>query len=368
MLKKIIIYLKNFDWILFIPVILLVIYGLVEIYSVSLGQGDQSLNNFKKQLFFALTGLALLFVFSFLNFNDLRGLSPYIYVLTAIILLAVLFFGTVVRGTRGWFDIGGLRFQPVEVAKIAAIIFFAYYYSRVNFRLKSLKNLIISFFFLLVFAGLIMAQPDFGSAMILILLWFAMLVFSGYSKKYLIIIIIAGLVFAAIGWLFYLEPYQKERIMTFANPNSQSLEEGYNVNQAMIAVGAGRFTGRGIGFGSQSQLRFLPESQNDFIFAVIAEELGLLGVALVLTFFSVFFFRSAILIKRLKDDAGIFFILGAASLIFIEMFINIGMNTGLLPVVGISLPFVSYGGSALVSSLILVGIMESIVIRNRINH
>jgi rod shape determining protein RodA len=231
-----------------------------------------------------------------------------------------------------------------------------------------LKNFIVSFLLLLVFAGLIMAQPDFGSAMILILLWLAMLFFSGYSRKYLIIMFLVGLIFAAAGWLFYLKPYQKERIMTFARPERVSLEEGYNVNQAMIAVGSGRFIGRGIGFGSQSQLRFLPESQNDFIFAVIAEELGLLGVALVLTFFSVFFYRSAIIIKRLKDDAGIFFILGAASLIFIEMFINIGMNIGLLPVVGISLPFISYGGSALVSSLILVGIMESIIIRSKINY
>jgi rod shape determining protein RodA len=213
-----------------------------------------------------------------------------------------------------------------------------------------------------------MAQPDFGSAMIIILLWLAMLVFSGYGKKYFITIFLIGIIFAGAGWLFYLKPYQKERIMTFARPESRGLEEGYNVNQAMIAVGAGRVAGRGIGFGSQSQLRFLPESQNDFIFAVIAEELGLLGVGLVLTFFSVFLYRSAILTRRLKDDAGIFFILGAASLIFIEMFINIGMNIGLLPVVGISLPFVSYGGSALVSSLILVGIMESIIIRSRINY
>ncbi|MFA6106782.1 MAG: rod shape-determining protein RodA [Patescibacteria group bacterium] len=368
MLKKIIIRLKNFDWILFIPVMLLVIYGLVEIFSVSLGQGDQSLNNFKKQLFFALAGLVLLFVFSFLDFNDLRGLAPYLYGLTAIALLAVLFFGATIRGTKGWFDIAGVRFQPVEIAKIAAILFFSYFYSRMNFGLKSFKNFFISFFFLLIFAGLIMAQPDFGSAMILILLWLAMLVFSGYSKKYLLTIFLIGGILAAGGWFFYLKPYQKERVMTFANPESKSLKEGYNVNQAMIAVGAGRFTGRGIGFGSQSQLRFLPESQNDFIFAVIAEELGLLGVALVLTFFSVFFYRGAILIKRLKDDSSIFFILGAVSLIFIEMFINIGMNIGLLPVVGISLPFVSYGGSALVSSLILVGIMESIIIRSRINY
>lgn len=367
-MKKLFLYLKNFDWIVFSSVMLLVIYGLVEIYSVSLSQGDASLANFKKQLFFACIGVILLFGFALLDFNDLRGLSVYLYVFGAILLVAVLLFGAVVRGTQGWFDVAGYRFQPVELIKIITIIFLAYYYSRINFRFNSLKSFLVSLAFVGIYAGLIMAQPDFGSAMILILLWISMLVLSGFNKKYLAALIVIGALLAGGAWAFYLKPYQKERIMTFARPEAKPLDQGYNVTQAMIAVGAGRTFGRGIGFGSQSQLRFLPESQNDFIFAVIAEELGYLGVILVLTFFGMFFYRSLKNIRRLKDDAGTLFILGAVSLIFIEMFINIGMNVGLLPVVGISLPFVSYGGSALVSSLILVGIMESIIIRSRINY
>jgi rod shape determining protein RodA len=146
------------------------------------------------------------------------------------------------------------------------------------------------------------------------------------------------------------------------------LDQGYNVAQAIIAVGAGGIRGRGIGFGSQSQLKFLPESQNDFIFAVVCEELGLLGAFLVIFFFAVFFYRCFASLRKIKNNFGVFFIIGAACLIFIEMFINIGMNIGILPVVGISLPFLSYGGSAMIANMIIVGVMQSIIIRSRVNY
>ena len=169
-------------------------------------------------------------------------------------------------------------------------------------------------------------------------------------------------------WAFLFKDYQKQRLITFLNPAYDQLDQGYNRNQAIIAVGAGRIMGRGIGFGSQSQLKFLPESQNDFIFAVIAEELGFLGVCLVLLFFAVFFYRMLISLKKINNDFGIYFIIGTTALIFIEMFINIGMNIGILPVIGISLPFLSYGGSAIVSSLMLVGVAESIIIKSKMKY
>ena len=174
------------------------------------------------------------------------------------------------------------------------------------------------------------------------------------------------LVFSS-GWLFFFKDYQKQRILTFLNPQAGTLDESYNITQAIIAAGSGGLTGRGIGFGSQSQLKFLPESQNDFIFAVIAEELGFLGVCLVLFFYSVFFYRMIKATRNIKDDFGVFFILGVMALIFIEMFINIGMNIGLLPVVGISLPFLSYGGSSLMVCLGLVAMVLRIN-RERLNE
>jgi rod shape determining protein RodA len=190
-----------------------------------------------------------------------------------------------------------------------------------------------------------------------------MIIAAGFPKKYFLIVGLAAILIFTISWFLLFKQYQKERIMTFLDPTANSLESGYNISQAMIAVGSGGLIGKGVGFGSQSQLKFLPEAQNDFIFAVIAEELGLLGVLLILGFYSLFFFRCFMALKKVNNDFGIYFVIGAAGLIFIQMFINIGMNLGLLPVIGITLPFLSYGGSSLLIDLLLVGIAQNILIR-----
>jgi rod shape determining protein RodA len=232
-----------------------------------------------------------------------------------------------------------------------------------------LKHLLFSGLSVLFFIILVLRQPDLGSALILFLFWSAMIAVVGFKKKYIITIGLVLVIVLLSGWAFFFEDYQKERIITFVNPSYyDQLDQGYNVTQAIIAVGSGGITGRGVGFGSQSQLKFLPEAQNDFIFAVIAEELGFLGFCLVLTLFAVFFYRMLSSIKKIDDDFGIYFIIGTTVLIFIEMFINIGMNIGILPVIGISLPFLSYGGSAIVSTLMLVGIVENIIIRSKMKY
>jgi rod shape determining protein RodA len=195
-----------------------------------------------------------------------------------------------------------------------------------------------------------------------------MLAIAGFSKKYFIALLLIILIGGASLWTFSFHEYQKQRILNFVNPQADNLDSGYNAIQAKIAVGSGQLIGRGVGFGSQSQLKFLPEAQNDFIIAVICEELGFLGVALVFLFYLIFFFRCIVATRKINNDFGIFFILGVVGLIFIEMFINISMNIGILPIVGISLPFLSYGGSSIVSSLILVGIIENIIIKSKINY
>jgi rod shape determining protein RodA len=368
MFSKILIYIKNFDWILFLPLLLLMCFGLAEIYSISLGRDSLDLLNFKKQVLFILVGLSLFFLFSFLDYHFLRSYGTYIYIFGIIALLAVVVFGETIRGTRGWFMVGSFGIQVVEFIKIILIVFLARFFSSISMRTRPIKHLLISGLGAFVFIIFILFQPDFGSALLLIAIWVAMIFFAGFDKKYFIVVILLFALLVGGAWLFLFKDYQKQRILTFINPSSNPLQEGYNISQAMIAVGSGGITGRGIGFGSQSQLKFLPEAQNDFIFAVIAEELGFLGVMLLLLFYSVFFFRALSMIKHINNDFGVFFILGAVSLIFIQMFINIGMNMGMLPVVGISLPFVSYGGSALLSSLIIAGIMESIIIRSKINY
>ncbi|MEA3398795.1 MAG: FtsW/RodA/SpoVE family cell cycle protein, partial [Patescibacteria group bacterium] len=349
MFHKIIIYLKNFDWILFSSVLLLLSFGLVEIYSVALGQDDLSLLNFNKQVIAIAIGIIFLFLFSFFDYHNLRSYNKYLYFFGILFLVSVLIFGQTARGTKGWFYFGNFSLQPVEFIKILLIIFLAKYFSGAAIKLNPLKHLILSGLGVLLFVFLVLRQPDFGSAMILFLLWTFMVVAAGFKLKYLLIIGLIILFTITSGWLFFFEDYQKQRISTFLNPGLDPLGQGFNITQAIIAIGAGGIKGRGVGFGSQSQLKFLPEAQNDFIFAVIAEELGFFGISLVLLFFSVFFYRLISSIKKINNDFGIYFLIGIMALIFIEMFINIGMNIGILPVIGISLPFLSYGGSAIVS-------------------
>lgn len=365
---RIVIYLKNFDWVLFASVLLLILFSLVEIYSIALSQEDQNFLNFNKQLIFILAGLLILFIFSFFDYFNWRSFSRYIYIFGLLALIGVLIFGKTIRGTQGWFYLGPLSIQPVEFIKFILIIFLARYFSDVSIKLNPAKHLLISGAGVLVFIILVLMQPDFGSAVILFLLWVAMLAVAGFKFKYLAVIGLIIILVIGSGWAFFFADYQKERIVTFLDPSFNPFDQGYNITQAIIAIGSGGLAGRGVGFGSQSQLKFLPEAQNDFIFAVIAEELGFLGAGLILFFFAVLFFRLLKSLKAINNDFGIFFIIGALALIFIEMFINIGMNIGLLPVIGISLPFVSYGGSAIISSLMLIGVAESIIIRSKLKY
>jgi len=353
---------------MFTSVLLLICFGLAEIYSVALGRSQLDLLNFKKQIIFVVLGIVLLFVLAGFDYHSLRSYSKYFYVLGLILLIGVLFFGQTINGTKGWYNLAGFNFQPVELIKFVLILFLAKYFSSTPLKTKDYKRLLISFSGALLFMVLVLAQPDFGSASVLFLSWLSMIILVGFNKKYFLVIGLILVIAFSGSWYFVLQDYQKHRIITFLDPSFNPLSQGYNVSQAIIAVGAGGLAGRGLGFGSQSQLKFLPEAQTDFIFAVVAEELGFSGVLLILLFFGIFFYRCLYYLKKVNNDFAIFFILGSVSLIFIEMFINIGMNLGILPVVGISLPFLSYGGSGLISSLMLVGVIESIAIRSKINY
>ncbi|MDO8261222.1 MAG: rod shape-determining protein RodA [Candidatus Magasanikbacteria bacterium] len=368
MFNRILLYLKNFDWILFFAALLLICFGLAEIYSVALSKDQFDLINFRKQIFFVVLGMVALFSLAFFDYYNLKSFSNYLYILGVVVLVAVLFLGTEAKGTKGWFDVGIFRIQPVEFVKILLIIFLARYFSNNSIKVNPLKHLIVSGLGAAIFAGLVILQPDFGSALLLLFIWGAIVVLSGFEKKYIFSILMRLFVIFASGWLFFFQDYQKNRILTFIRPSADNLSADWNITQSIIAVGSGGLMGRGIGFGTQSQHKFLPEAQTDFIFAVIAEELGFLGVALVLFFFAIIFYRMLRALREINNDFGIYLVLGVLVLLFIEMFINIGMNMGILPVVGISLPFVSYGGSSILSSLMLIGIVESVIIRSKINY
>jgi rod shape determining protein RodA len=365
---RIIQYLKKIDWLLMSSVFLLILIGIAELYSIALSQGGADLNNFKKQILFVLLGLFAMIILAFYDFRNFSSYSWFFYALGVLLLLGVLIFGKEIRGTQGWYQIGTFTVQPVEFVKIIAIIFLAKYFSSHSLSTSSFRHIFFSGLGVAVLSLLVLRQPDFGSAMILMGLWFFMLIVSGVRKKYIFSMIALGGVLFSISWFFFFEDYQKDRILTFLYPQENSLAEGYNIKQATIAIGSGGLAGRGIGFGSQSQLKFLPEAQNDFIFAAIAEELGFLGISFVLFLFSVFYYRLIRSIRFTKSDFSSYILIGVAGLIFIQMFINIGMNIGLLPVVGISLPFVSYGGSVIISSLIMVGICQNIIVKSKLKY
>jgi len=361
MLRNIINNFRRLDWILIVAVFLLFCLGLAAVYSIDLGK--EGSGNFGKQILFGVIGFSLMFILASINYAGWRVSSRLLYVLTLILLVAVLFFGSTIRGTRGWFNFLGLGIQPAELAKVVLIIMLAKFFSNRLQQFRVGKHIIYSFFLAFIFMIPVLLQPDLGSAAILMGVWFILLIITGIPKRYWISLILLFAMIACFAWFFFLADYQKGRIETFLNPTSDPLGSGYNVSQSIIGIGSGWFWGRGLGFGSQSQLKFIPESQTDFIFAVIAEELGLFGVILVLGLFSVIFYRLVIIARRAHDDFGLFLVLGIMIIIFLHMFINIGMNMGVMPVTGISLPFLSYGGSFLLICLAMIGLAQSVAVR-----
>ncbi|MFA5358929.1 MAG: rod shape-determining protein RodA [Patescibacteria group bacterium] len=355
---------RGFDWVLALSTFLLICFGLVAIYGVTLAGETPNWDLLTKQLVAFGLGLILFFIFSSIDYQILKSYARYFYVFGLILMAAVLLFGSTIRGTKGWFSFGVLNFQPVELVKIAVIVILAYYFSHRPRPLNQFKYFFVSGLIVLVPFVLTMLQPDFGSALILFFIWLGLIFLIGPRKYQWLIFIIGGLLTFVVLWDFVFLDYQKDRLTTFLNPAADPLGSGYNVTQSMIAIGSGGWTGMGISFGSQSQLKFLPEAQTDFVFAVIAEELGLLGVIFLLTIFLFLFYRLGQIAKKCRDDFALFLILGIMVLLFIQMIMNIGMNLGIAPVTGVTLPLVSYGGSSLIFTLMLLGIAESVKIRS----
>lgn len=357
--------LRNFDWPLLLSVFLLSCVGLAVIYSVNLSQEQFDYSLLIKQATLLVSGFALLFIFAFFDYRTLGSLDWLFYLLAIILLGAVLIFGTVIHGTRGWFNIFGLSFQPVEIVKIFFIFFLARFLHNQAGRRLSWRFVSKALLILIPVLALILMQPDWGSAIIIFLSWLLMIWFSGIDKKYVYVALVLLVVIAAVAWTLVLRDYQKERFLNFINPERDPLNQGYNVRQSIIAIGSGGFLGRGLGLGPQSQLRFLPETEADFIFASLAEELGFVGVAVIIFLYGLFFWRLLQIVRAARDDFSQLLALGLTTLFFLQFMINVGMVAGLLPVTGLPLPFISSGGSFLIISLISVGVLESVAMKNR---
>jgi len=354
-------HLKQLDWILVATAVLLAVIGLLSIYSSSLGQGD--FLNFQKQLIFFGIAFFLMFLLTFFDLRALRE-NPYLILILYSFSLAALaglfFFAPEIRGVKSWYKLGPVSLDPIEFSKIILIILLAKYFSGRHIEMYRVRHILLSGVYVLFPVILIFLQPDLGSVLVLLALWVGMLIISGIKLRHFLILVLCFLLILSLGWSFLLKDYQKERILSFVFPGIDPLGSSWSQNQAKIAIGSGGIFGQGIGKGSQTQYGFLPEPQTDFIFAATAEETGLIGVSVLLSLFSILIWRIIKIALIARENFSRFFAAGFSVLLISQIFIHIGMNLGIVPVIGIPLPLVSYGGSSLITLFIGLGILQSI--------
>lgn len=346
-------------------VFLLMLLGLLSLFSL---RDVGSYPFFGRQIIWALVGLCVLVGASFIDFRIFRTQTLAVlllYVISIFLLIAVLLIHFKVRGVESWLPLGSIFLQPVEIAKLALIILFAKFFSKRHVEIYRIRHLMVSGAYLLLPLSLVLLQPDLGSAIVLVAIWIAIIVFSGMKLRHFFFLLLIGVAILWGAWYFGFEPYQKVRITSFLNPYLDPQGAGYQMIQSMIAVGSGQVWGKGLGYGSQSHLNFLPEAETDFIFATFAEEWGFVGSAVVLTLFLLILWRIVRIGQVASDNFSRLYSIGFATLIFLQSFIHIGMNMGVLPITGITLPFMSYGGSSLITLLVGIGILQNIKIHAR---
>ena len=344
----------GFDWVLVASCVILSLLGLVTMYSFA---GDNVF--FERQLVWIGAALGMMVLAMLPDYRFLRsgGMVFGLYTFFVALLVLVLFVGEVTLGAQSRFDLGFFSLQPSDPAKLVLIIMLAKYFSKRHEYIGDFRHIFISGIYAFLLFGLVFIQPDFGSAIILFFIWFGMILVAGIKLRHLLLVFLAGVV-AFVGlWQFAFQDYQKQRIMTFLDPLSDIQGAGYNAYQSTVAVGSGQVWGKGIGYGTQSKLQFLPEYETDFIFAAFAEEWGLIGVLLLFTLFGVVISR---LLRHAIYAASNFerlFATGVAVLFVSHFFVHIGMNIGLLPVTGTTVPFLSYGGTHLMTEFVGVGMV-----------
>ena len=351
------------DWTLILPAIALSFLGILTISTF--GQDGSSLAS--RQLLWILISFC---AYLFLSAIDVRFIRRtfvvvMLYALAFVLLASLLIFADPVLGARAWFTFGPVSFQPADFAKFALIILLAKYLSRRHVEIGDFRHIIVSGVYALALTILILVEPDMGNAIIFGMLWLGMMFVSGISKKHLVIIGFISLVLASLFWFEGLKPYQRARIISFVNPASDIHGSGYNAYQARIAVGSGELLGKGIGYGTQSKLRFLPEYQTDFIFAAFAEEWGFVGVILLLSLYTLIFTRLIQIARAAATNFDAFFTLGVLILLASHVAIHTSINLGLLPVTGTTIPFMSSGGSHLILEFAALGVITSLARHNR---
>ena len=354
-------HIKKMDWIMITSAFLLAVAGLVFLYGYSVNRGDFS--NFHKQIFFLVLGVFLLFLFSFIDWRVFKQdsyLILVIYLICLISLVLLLFLAPEIRGVRKWYKVGEFSIDPIEFTKIALILLLAKYFSTRHVEMYQFKHIFLSGIYVLLPIIFIFLQPDLGSILVLLSLWLGILLLSGIRLRHFLIICLCGILLLAAGWQFFLKDYQKERIASFIFPQTaDSLRIGWNQLQSEIAIGNGGFWGKGLGRGTQVQYGFLPESQTDFVFAAVAEETGFFGVLILFALLFILIWRVISVAYSSSSNFPRLFALGFCIVLVSQIIINIGMNVGILPIIGIPLPLVSYGGGNLVLTFVAIGMLQN---------
>ena len=352
---------KKLDWVLMTATFLLISFSLLSLYSSSMERVD--FLNFQKQAIFAVIALFLLFLFSFVDWRILRN-DPYLilslYVLCCLGLAGLFFFAPEIRGVKSWYKLGPISLDPIELTKLVLIALLAKYFSVRHVEVYRIRHILFSGLYVLVPGMLIFLQPNLGSVLIIFTLWLAILLISGIKIRAFLILILCLLLILGLSWSFFLKDYQKQRILSFVLPQFEPLGAGWSETQSKIAIGSGGIFGQGFGQGSQTQYGFLSEPQTDFIFAAIAEEFGFIGISVLFLLFLILLWRIIKIAIISQTNFPRIFASGLAILLFCQIFINIGMNLGILPIIGIALPLISYGGSGLILTCIGLGIIQSI--------
>lgn len=351
-----------FDWTLLLPAFSLSLVGMLTMSTF--GQGASLA---PRQLIWLAIATSVYFILATFDMRFVRRVSVVMtfYGMAVLLLLLLLMLAHPVMGARAWFTFGVISFQPADFAKLALIVLLAKYLSRRHVEIGDFRHIIVSGAYALTLTLLILIEPDMGNAIIFGALWLGMMIVSGISKKHLAVLGFAALIIASFLWFEGLKPYQRTRIISFLNPAADVHGSGYNAYQAKIAVGSGELWGKGIGYGTQSKLRFLPEYQTDFIFAAFAEEWGFLGVTLLLSLYALLFMRLGQIARAAATNFDAFFTIGVLILFAAHVAIHVGINLGLLPVTGQTIPFMSSGGSHLVLEFALLGIVTSLARHGR---
>lgn len=356
---------KHVDFTLIFLVTGLCILGLLVIYSTThqenINEGVMQIT--RRQLIHILTGLFFCLLVTIIDYHDIVKIAIPLFFLSLIMLVYVIFSGKNVGGSRRWIQLAGFEFQPAEFAKITLIIFLADFLNKQKEEIPNFLYFSLPFFFTGILMLLIYKQPDLGTAIVFFAITLLMIFIAGISWKYIIAVFIILVSLFPIGWSF-LKDYQKSRLLLFLNPEMDPLGAGYNIIQSKVAIGSGGLFGQGLFSGIQSQLKFLPAQHTDFVFAVIGEELGFMGALLLISLFILVLWKGIRIAQEAPDILGTLIATGVTSFMFIHILINVGMSMGLMPATGLPLPFISHGGTFMITNFIGIGLLLNIHLRS----